>query len=215
MKTTAYKTLRALIQLVSVGMMLANAAILVMSLYRYDIWSIESDVTSDYIFTYYQTCLYIISANILLGIFCNCGSTSGSKFLMYICTRLLMCSSIIGIIAVIYFRWFYLDFFGSSLGAKSGQSYEFSRLLTGKTNIKQQDSNVLLIKEAMRHLISVFAIIELITIGCNIIIMILLHYNMKIELWKKPQPAPNIVDSSRRGMDSTALASIKVIDTAD
>ncbi|KAI4291023.1 hypothetical protein PAPHI01_0297 [Pancytospora philotis] len=213
MKTTAYKNIRACIQLVAIVMGLANLVIMLMSLYRHDLMSIETKVTREFFLCYYGAGLYLAGWNILLAIFNNCTSTSGSKFLMRTSTKGIIGTTIVIVGLTLYFRIFYIEFFGASLGAISGQSFEFSRFLTGKTNIKQQDQAILYVKMGMEWLIHTYSMVQIITVVCNLLMYGMLRYATSIDLWKAPEEPPRIVGLSRQGMNTEALQSIKVVDT--
>lgn len=191
---------------------MANVWGVIVSLYYYYLWEIENRAASTFIITYYTMGLYSLLANIILGLFASCGGTSGNKMLMRLFIRISMVLTILFVLLTIYFKCFYLGFYGAALGAASGESYVFSRLITGRTGIQTQDKAILAVKDAMDYVIGWYTVCQIVSTVSWVVLAVLIKYTVSIELWAPDPKVPKLIHLSRQGMNTASLKSMRVID---
>ncbi|KAI5180301.1 hypothetical protein PAEPH01_2733 [Pancytospora epiphaga] len=215
MKTRAYKALRACVQLISAVYIVVNILGIFRSVYYYYLWPIESEATTGFIITYYTIGLYSLCANIILGLFSSCGVTNGSKFLMRMYIRIVVVIIVLFAMLTVYFRFFYIGFYSTALGSRSGHSYVFSRWITGRTGIQPQEKAILAVKGSMEEVMQWYTICQIISIVCNIFLIGLMKYTVSIDLWAPDPCVPSMINVSRRGMNTSTLKNIRVIDVVE
>lgn len=212
MVTKTYKSFRALSQLIALTIILANISIVAVSLYYYYLWESEKEAVSELVVTFYDTGLYILGFNIIFGFLANSVATSGSKRYLNLYARTNLIYLVISSGFVIYLHSFYLNFFGSYVGARIGQSLAFLRYIVGRTGVLKPDAAMLKVKNDMKYILNIFSYTHLYTFMGSMSIIIMMRYAMSITPVKIP--IPRIIEQTHLGLNTESLRKKRVIEVA-
>ncbi|KAF5140268.1 hypothetical protein AAJ76_3800021344 [Vairimorpha ceranae] len=210
MTTTAFKNLRAIIQLISVLLILINIPIPAVLLYNTRFTTIEIDnLNLGYLSLSFLYKVLLIF-NITLGMFASCGTNSKVKFYMrlYLFFTFLF---MLGLITyILYVRNFYQNHLLTTYTTKTALSVQqkviMSSLLFCSTGI---DCDKIL-KERSELFIKIYLSIGSLSFILHFISFVLIKIAVNISI-EKPHEGPKFVTITRAGMNTESLRNKRVM----
>lgn len=215
MRTTNYRVASAMVQLLSILMILVNIASLVCSFYYNYLMTVEAELTRDYIVTYYTMGIYTICLNILVGLFATCVVTSGNKIFMTAFTKSAILAQCVVVLFSVYFYFFHVSLFNRSLSATAGKPSAFSAILPYRNSIGFDVLKApMYIQNDFEYVVNRYILLQVISLAIFFSIVMLTKYIRGIQLYVEPPKAPAIVEISRRGLNTTCLENRHVVEVA-
>ena len=211
MRTTKYKALSRLSQVLCILGICAAVLALIHSLLYYYLIDVEENVTSDFLITFYSFGMAMLSGTVVIGLLGACSATSGNKVFMGFFNRVAVVSSIILGCFLGFFHFVYMAFLRSAMQQFTTPN-QIAMALPTRLQGRPYKTIVGLVQQDFEFVINVYVLCQSFAILMFLLTAIIVHYIKRIKLYEE-QAMPTIV-VSKNGMNTAALAERKFVAVA-
>lgn len=213
MKSDDYLRVRIISQTISIMFIIANFAFVVYVFFKFSIYTVETTLESELAISFYYASQCIGAINILLALMTNCIITSGIKILMYFYSRIAYTHMVKLLLSIIYFYVFYIPALTKGVNQQITSNPHYIATLRSFGLAPVSKSFQVAFQEEVEFVVSIFCVLQAITIIGNYIQIRLFRYTMSLNLKTKEDPSlPEIKTAKSVGFKESRLIQQNIID---
>jgi len=214
MKTAEYSKIRIISQTLSILLIILNFVAMVYFFIKFSIDTVENTLKVKPSISFYYLSQCFAAVNILFFLMANSVITSGIKILMKFYINIAYSHIISIAISVAYFYIFYLPAINKGVALNIQSDTQYIRTLASLGLRPSSNSFAIAFQEEVEHTVTLFCILQIITILTNYTLIRIFKYATSVKLTAKDcsKRIPDIKSTNQVGLTDKMLLERNILD---